>query len=93
MAALTEEQKEQVRVEIRTRLNRKPMFSHELINAIVEKLNIAENRKSVSMIVLRMTRIINGGPDDGKLALDEPASQPARMQPKTSRAASKPKRR
>jgi hypothetical protein len=93
MAALSVEQKEQVRAEVRTRLSRKPMYAHELVDAIVEKLNIAEHRRSVSLIVFQMTRIIVGGPDDGKLELDEPATQPAGMKPKKTHAASKPKRR
>ena len=71
MAALTEDAKEQVRQEARKRLKNGPMHMHVLVDQIVKALGFEKNRRSVSLVVLSITHIIEGGQNDGERELDE----------------------
>jgi hypothetical protein len=71
MAALTADEKRRVQKTIRELLRTAPMFSHRLVKQVVQREDLAEKRDAVAALALRMTKFIDGGPDDGKVTLDE----------------------
>jgi hypothetical protein len=68
MAALRQDEKEQVRKETRKRLKNGPMHMHVLVNGIVKALGF--DRRAVTLVVLSITHIVEGGEHDGKRKLD-----------------------